>query len=245
VRRVRTPRFGSRIGAVRAGESKLLRTLLTRPRLLLREKVAVLLGLAVGICVPYFTLQRLDVFPLRALPVTAVDLWIPFQPAWIWAYLSIALLVPIAPLLATRREQLMRYAKGLALLCLPCFAAFLVFPVEGPRPEVAGADALYELLVSWDRASNSLPSLHAGLVVYSLLFALRVLRDDGSVRGLSAHAVSGWTWGALILYSTLATKQHWAIDLPAGVLLACAAHALAWRDAQRVPGRDEVALLNL
>jgi len=229
VRRVRTPRFGSRIGAVRAGESKLLRTLLTRPRLLLREKVAVLLGLAVGICVPYFTLQRLDVFPLRALPVTAVDLWIPFQPAWIWAYLSIALLVPIAPLLATRREQLMRYAKGLALLCLPCFAAFLVFPVEGPRPEVAGADALYELLVSWD----------------SLLFALRVLRDDGSVRGLSAHAVSGWTWGALILYSTLATKQHWAIDLPAGVLLACAAHALAWRDAQRVPGRDEVALLNL
>ena len=218
----------------------------TRVRTHLREKIVVLLGLALGICVPYFTLQRLDAFPPRTPPMLPIDGWVSFEPAWIWAYLSIALLVPLAPLLAMRKEDLARYAKGLTLLCLACFAAFLFFPVHGPRPEpIAGQHAIYELLVSWDRPSNSLPSLHAGLVVYSLLFAFRVLWSDLRPAGRVALGMAGLLWGALILYSTLATRQHWAIDLPAGVFLAGAAHALVWRDTGRVPGRDGVPILNL
>jgi len=224
-------------------EPSLLRT---RVRTHLREKIVVLLGLAVGICVPYFTLQRLDAFPQRTPPTLPIDGWFAFDPAWIWAYLSIALLVPLAPLLAMRKEDLVRYAKGLTLLCLACFAAFLFFPVEGPRPEqIAGQHAVYELLVSWDRPSNSLPSLHAGLVVYSLLFMFRVLWPDLGSGGRLGLGAAGALWGALILYSTLATRQHWAIDLPAGVFLAGAAHALAWRDAGRVPGRGGVPIFNL
>ena len=203
-----------------------IRNLATRFRMCLGEKVAVLLGLSLGICVPYFTLQRLDAFPPRTLPVTTLDRWIAFDPAWIWPYVSIALLVPLAPLLASRRDELVRYAKGLALLCLPCFAAFLLFPVEGPRPDIAPGHAMYRLIIAYDGASNSFPSLHAGLAVFSLLFASRVTSCDpgGPVRG-----ALGALWGTAILYSTLATKQHWAVDLPAGVLLAGAAHALAWR----------------
>jgi membrane-associated phospholipid phosphatase len=209
-------------------------------------KIAVLLGLSVGICVPYFTLQRIDAFPLRTLPVLPIDGWIAFDPRWIWAYLSLALLVPLAPLLATRREDLVRHAKGLSLLCMACFAAFLFFPVEGPPPEqIAGQHAVYELLVSYDRPSNSLPSLHAGLVVYSLLFGYRVLRPDIGPSGRVALGLGGALWGALILYSTLATRQHWAADLPAGVLLAGAAHLLVWRAARGIPGRDEVPIFNL
>jgi membrane-associated phospholipid phosphatase len=217
-----------------------------RLRAQLPAKLAVWLGLAVGICVPYFTLQRLDAFPPRTPPVLPIDGWISFEPAWIWAYLSIALLVPLAPLLATRKEDLARYAKGLTLLCLACFAAFLFFPVHGPRPEpIADQHAIYELLVSWDRPSNSLPSLHAGLVVYSLLFAFRVLWADLGTAGRVSLGSTGMLWGALILYSTLATRQHWAIDLPAGVFLAGTAHALVWRDAARVPRRNGVPILNL
>jgi membrane-associated phospholipid phosphatase len=200
-------------------------------RLHLREKIAVWLGLAVGICVPYFTLQRLDWFPTRTLPQTPLDRWIPFEPGWIGVYLSIALLVPLAPLCATRRDELARYARGLALLCLPCFAAFLLLPVEGPRPPAPQGAALYGLIVSVDRPANSFPSLHAGLAVYSLLFLARVLRDAGAGAGPRAWLRTlGLVWGALILYSTLATRQHWFLDLPAGVLLAWGAHALVWRD---------------
>jgi len=210
-----------------------------RARLLecLRPKIAVWLGLAVGICVPYFALQQVQVFPLRTPPTTALDRWVPFEPGYIWAYLSIALLVPAAPALAASRDALRRYATGLCLLCLPCFAAFAVFPVEGPRPPLAVDDPLYRLIVSLDRPTNSMPSLHAGLVVYSLVFGLRVLRDALGPRARAAVALVGCGWAGLILYSTLATKQHWALDLPPGAALAVCAHALVWRGAERIPLR--------
>lgn len=203
----------------------------------LRHKIAVWLGLAVGICAPYFTLQQVQLFPLRTLPVTTLDHAIAFAPGWIWAYLSIAVLVPLAPALAVSRTALARYAVGLGLLCLPSFVAFALFPVEGPRPPLAADHPVYRLIVSVDRPTNSLPSLHAGLVVYSLLFGLRVLRDALRPRALAAASIAGCAWALLILYSTLATKQHWALDLPPGVALALGAHALAWRGAEPAPVR--------
>ena len=209
------------------------------PRLtaLLGVKIATWLGLAVGICVPYFALQRLDLFPQRTLPALALDAWVDFSPGWLWVYLSIALLVPLAPLLATQRDELARYARGLALVCVPCFVAFLLVPVEGPRPEVLPAHGGYEWLASVDRTTNSFPSLHAALAVYSLLFACRVMRRDLSRGAWLALAAAGSLWVLAILYSTLATRQHWALDLPAGALLAWIAHARAWRSARA--GRRE------
>ena len=192
-------------------------------------KLAVWLGLAVGICVPYFTLQRLGLEPGPAPPVLRVDEVIPFAPGWIWAYVSLAILVPLAPALAPSREQLLRYARGLALLCGTCFAIFFLIPVAGPRPDVMPEHALYGFIVSVDRPSNSLPSLHAGLTAYSLLFGWRVLRPDLGRRGRSILAIGTAIWATLILYSTLATKQHWLVDLPAGVLVAWVAHRWAWR----------------
>ena len=93
-----------------------------------------------------------------------------------WTYLSICALVPVAPLLATRREELVRYAKGLTLLCLPCFAIFLLFPVEGPRPEIAPDDAAYRWLVGVDDSANSFP---------------RSARDPASTASSTATRCSG------------------------------------------------------
>lgn len=214
----------------------------SRLRAQLGSKIAVLLGLSVGICVPYFTLQRIDLFRPRLLPMTALDHWIAFDPGWLWTYLSVGLLVPLAPLLATRRDELARYARGLAALCLTCFAAFLFFPVEGPRPAIAPDHGAYQLLVSYDRPANSFPSLHAGLAAYSLLFAFRVLRGDLPRPPRLAFGSAGSLWVALILYSTLATRQHWAIDLPAGVLVAIAAHTWAWRSADGALRHGELPL---
>jgi len=213
-----------------------------RFRALLGEKVAVLLGLTVGICVPYFALQRIELFPRHAPRITGLDAAVPFDPAWIWPYVSIALLVPLMPLLSTSREQLTRYARGLTLLCLACFAAFLLLPVDGPRPALVPAEGLYGLIVSYDRPSNSLPSLHVGLATYSLLYGYRVLEAGLGTRGRLAYLAVAALWGGAILYSTLATKQHWLMDLPGAVLLACGAHALAWRGARRARGREGVAL---
>lgn len=196
----------------------------------LPAKIAVWLGLAVGICVPYFSLQRLHLAPIRSVPATPIDAWVGFWPALLAPYLSVALLVPLAPLLAADRDALRRYGWGLFWLCAPCFAIFALFPVHGPRPDIAPDHPLYRWLVSVDRPSNSLPSLHAGLTVYSLAFAFRVLRGDVPARTRALVVAAGSAWGALILYSTLATKQHWLLDLPPAALLALLAHGWAWRD---------------
>lgn len=217
------------------GEAGSLSTLPLRARLRahLGPKICVLLGLSLGICIPYFGLQQIERSALHSVPLTAIDRAIPFEPAWTWAYISLALLVPLAPLLSTTTVQLARYAGGLALLCLPCFVIFFLFPVEGPRPALLPDDALYRWIVGVDRPSNSMPSLHAGLTVYSLLHLRRVL----DARHHPVIERVGWVWGLAIVYSTLATRQHWVVDLPVGMLIAWAAHSIAW---QAVPAeRDD------
>lgn len=204
-------------------------SLSARLRAALGGKVRVWLGLAVGICIPYFTLQRVTFFPERVVPETPLDAWIAFDPAWVWPYVSLALLVPLAPALAATREELARYARGLFGMCALCFVMFLVMPVAGPRPEIVPDHAAYAAIVGVDRPLNSFPSLHAGLTTYSLLFAAWTLRGTLAPPARRAVAATGALWGVAILYATLATKQHWFVDVPAGMAAAIWAHARAAR----------------
>jgi hypothetical protein len=209
----------------------------------LPAKIGVLLGLTVGICVPYFALQRVEVFPAWTQPVTRFDRWVAFDPGWVWAYQSLGLLVPIVPLLAVRREELVRYAKGLALLCGTCFAVFLLVPVHGPRPGLLPDHGMYRLLIDFDRPANSLPSLHAGLTVYTFLCGYWVLREELGRRARAVYAVAACLWTAVILYATLATKQHWAMDLPPGALAAWIAYRWAWRPVAAVPAGERARVI--
>lgn len=198
-----------------------------RLQLHLTQKVAVLLGLAVGICVPYFSLQYVDWFPAHTVPALGIDDAIPFSPNWVWVYLSIAVLVPAAPLMIPTRAGLAHYSRGLAVMCTIAFVCFLLFPVAGPRPASVPEHAMYQWLVGVDRPLNSMPSLHAALVVYSTL----CLAQHGwaGLRGISRRivAASAIGWAGAILFATLATKQHWFLDLPAGALIAVVADRLA------------------
>ena len=209
-------------------------TALERLRAELGWKVGVLLGLAVGICVPYFGLHALALAPRWQPPATFIDRAIPFDPAWAPAYLSVCLLVPLFPLCTTRRRELQAFAVGLLWLCLPSFAMFALLPVAGPRPELGAPTGAYGWLVGVDAATNAFPSLHAGLTVYCLMFGWRILGGELRAPARRALAASLWAWGAIILYATLATKQHWFWDLVPGALLAVHAHWRAWRWARPV-----------
>jgi membrane-associated phospholipid phosphatase len=179
-----------------------------------------------GFCVPYFLLGNFPVFPVRELPVTALDRAAGFHPGlWVWVYQSIYLPINVIPWLTERREDLARYAKAFSLLCVVSFAVFLFFPIRAPKPVVPDPTGMYWFLQLYDVPVNSLPSLHAGLLVMTLLYARRILAKD-LPRGLGAFCV---TWALLILYSTIATKEHYAVDILAGTVLGWLAHAIAWR----------------
>jgi hypothetical protein len=97
-----------------------------------RFKAALSLGLSVMFCVPYFTLQYLTLWPVRTFALTPVDEAIVFDPAWVWAYQSVYLLVGLVPWVSTSRAQLARTRKDSC--CCPRwgFSAFWSFRLPDP-----------------------------------------------------------------------------------------------------------------
>jgi hypothetical protein len=195
-------------------------------------KVLLFLTLGPAFTVFYYVPQWLPIFPSTTIPLTAVDKAIPFHPWWIWPYMSMYVMLPLPPMLSTRARDLARYTIGMTIMFATCCVFFFLWPIAYPRPPLAEAPAtgLYRLVTSIDQPINSLPSLHAGLTAYTMFFAARALRDLPR-RAFVAMLAIGWVWAALIFYGTLATKQHYLVDLPPGVLVAWVAHWLAWRNA--------------
>lgn len=192
----------------------------------IRLKLVLLLTLPVFVTAGYLGIQRAIIFPIRTVPLTWLDRVIPFQPHWIWAYLSLYLLNPIGPLFTRSRHDLFRYARGILFLFACGFVCFLFFPVAGPRPLSTDSYWLYQWLIGIDRPYNSFPSLHAGCAVYAVLF-IAYSSLDTSRRALRTCLMTlSWIWVALILYSTIATRQHFFVDLPGGILLGWLAHRL-------------------
>ncbi len=175
----------------------------------------------------YLFLSRHALFPIHPLPMMWLDKWAGFQPhPWAWVYESIFLLTSVIPWLMVSREELRRYVTGFALLSGVCFVVFALFPVASPRPANLEANAFLIFITRVDGPLNAFPSLHAGCLVYTLALASRLFGRGRS----SIVAALLLVWAGLILFSTLATKQHYALDLLAGGLIGWAADRFAWRN---------------
>lgn len=170
----------------------------------------------------YFLLLKFPLWPPTPMPVTAPDRWIAFSPTALWLYVSLWIYVPLAPGLLQDRRELLDYYVAVIALSLAGMSVFLLWPTASPRPMLDWN--LYPPLgpiIAADDAGNALPSLHAAFSVFSGIWLDRLLRR--------AAAPTGWriasaAWGLGILYSTLATRQHVAVDVIAGTALGwCAA----------------------
>lgn len=203
-------------------------SLWARVTTLWRTKLALLVVLTAGFCATYIYLAHHAFFPVRDLPLLWIDRVAGFDPRWVWVYQSVYLLTGTLPWLATTREQLRRYVIGFLLLTSVCFTIYLFFPTHVPRPVVEAPGGMYWLLLTYDGPYNALPSLHAGFLYYTLRFARRVY-------GRPAWHVSVviLIWSAVILWATLATKEHYAVDLLVGIALAAVCDWAAWRSRPR------------
>jgi len=211
-------RWASRIGARLAAEGRL--------------KAALGAGLTAFFCGPYFALQHVALVEPRRLSLSGLDRAIGFAPGWVWGYQSVYLLIVLVPWLATRRDDLRRYARGFVLLAAAGFVCFLLYPVDGPRPPDVPRTGMWALLLAYDAPRNAMPSLHVGLAAYTVLFGARTLAAEAGARARTAWIAVGVLWLAVIAYATLATKQHYAVDLPPGLAGAWLAHAWVWRGAR-------------
>ncbi len=124
------------------------------------------------------------------------------------------------------RAELRRYTAGFVVLSGLSFVIFALFPVASPRPANLGENATLIFITRVDGPLNAFPSLHAGFLIYTLLLCRRLLGRQMNA-GMSALLL---VWAILILFATLATKQHYALDLLAGGVIGWAADWLAWHN---------------
>jgi membrane-associated phospholipid phosphatase len=167
--------------------------------------------------VAYIHLLKHPAFPVTVMPLIGLDDWIAFDPHSLPLYLSLWLYTSLPPALIVGRRELIGYGIAIALVCLFGLGCFYFLPTAVPVPTIdwaayPGFDFLHRI----DSAGNACPSLHVAAAVFSALWLHRLLIEMDSRRWLLALNA---LWCVGILYSTLATKQHVALDLFAGLAL--------------------------
>lgn len=188
-----------------------------------RHLVLKLVGISAGTAVffmGYFYLLRHPLHAVTVMPQTALDAMIPFQPRALWAYLSLWLYVGMAPGLQLSVMALLTYGGWIAALCLSGLACFYFWPTEvAPHSFDVSDQAGFSLLQGVDAAGNACPSMHVAAAMFSVIWIGHVLRQTHAPAWLQIVNVM---WFLAIVYSTLAIKQHVALDVLAGALLGAA-----------------------
>jgi len=175
----------------------------------------------------YFAALESPVHPVAVMPTTPLDDWIAFWPPAFYLYASLWVYTSLVPALQPSLLRLVAYGVGIGALCLTGLVLFTFLPTAVPYgPSSWPADASLSLLHSLDAPGNACPSLHVATALFSALCLHRLLREMPSPGWLK---VLNWLWCALIMYSTLAIKQHVVWDAVAGIALAL---PFAWLYAQ-------------
>lgn len=165
----------------------------------------------------YFYLLNSPAYPTTVMPLTLLDRLIGFEPLAMPLYVSLWVYVSLPPAFLATRRELHGYGIAMAATCLAGLLIFYFWPTAVPAADIdwaryPGVDFLKNL----DASGNAFPSLHVATAIFSGLWLHHLLRRFGGppwilfVNGL-------WCFG--ILYSTLATRQHVAVDVLGGLLL--------------------------
>ncbi len=177
----------------------------------------------------YFWVLRHPAYPVTLMPLTALDRAVPFQPTMLWPYLTLWIYVGIVAALAPSFRHLIVHGAWATALCVTGLALFYFWPTAvPPRAFDASIYPGFALLQGVDAPGNACPSMHVAVAVFTAIGLHHLLHGIGAPRWLQLLNAA---WCLAIVYSTLATKQHVALDAVAGALLGTtfAIFSLYWR----------------
>jgi membrane-associated phospholipid phosphatase len=175
----------------------------------------------------YFYLLKNPAYSITVMPVTWLDKLIGFQPMAMPLYVSLWVYVSLPPALLATRRELYAYALAMTATCLAALTVFYFWPTAVPVTDIDWT--LYpgvDFLKTMDASGNAFPSLHVATAVFSGVWLHHLLRRFGSPPRV---LIVNWMWCIGILYSTLATRQHVAVDMWGGLVLGTLAANLSIR----------------
>jgi membrane-associated phospholipid phosphatase len=186
--------------------------------------------------IAYFYVQRHPAYTPTVLPLTALDRLVPFQPPALLAYASLWIYIGVGPGLQRTPAELAVYTLWMSALCIIGLGLFYFWPTQVPTlaPQTSDFPG-FAVLRGVDKASNACPSMHVAVAIFT---AVRVDDVLHSTRSPLLMRLFNAAWFTVIAYSTLATKQHVALDVATGALLGLifVLPSLRWR-----PGGDKSA----
>ena len=188
--------------------------------------------------VGYFHLLRNPAYAVTQMPLTLLDRMVGFNPPALLAYVSLWFYVGIPPSLMANMRELVAYGFWVGGLCLVGLSCFYFWPTTVPAQTLDLTQyPAFSVLQGVDAAANACPSMHVATAAFSAIWVDRLLREVATppiVRSLN------WCWFVLIAYSTMAIKQHVALDVLAGLILGVlfAIPSLRLRPLETMPGRS-------
>ena len=177
----------------------------------------------------YFHLLRNPVGPVMLMPLTALDHAIPMQPTAFFAYASLWVYVGIPPGLMLSLREVFIYGLWIGALCAVGLGCFYFWPTAVPVHDFGPLDVRdggMALLRGVDAAGNACPSLHVATATFTAIWLHRLLR---LTQARPVWSIANGLWLLLIIYSTLAIKQHVVIDAASGAVLALVFAGLSLR----------------
>ena len=185
----------------------------------------------------YIVLPDLCPADARVAPELPLARAVPLVPAWAVVYGALYGFLILLPIVVVRQEaHVRRTVHAYLTIWLTAYAVFILYPTVAPRPALVRGSgfAAWGLRVLYDAdvPYNCFPSLH---VAHSFVSAFTCGRVH---RGVGRFAIACAT---LVAVSTLFTKQHYVVDVIAGVALALFAHVVFLRQRDDVPTADRHA----
>ncbi|MDP3251228.1 MAG: phosphatase PAP2 family protein [Hydrogenophaga sp.] len=168
------------------------------------------------------------------VPTLPIDDWVPFTPAGFAAYVSLWVYVSLPSALQPNFRELLRYGLWTAALCSSCLLVFWQLPTLAPVPDIDWS--LYPQLAfmkGLDASGNALPSLHVGSAVYTAFWLRRIFSQVGAPSALHVLSVLQCV---VIVWSTMAIRQHVFLDVLAGALVGWLFAWLSLRRPAPAPG---------
>lgn len=173
----------------------------------------------------YLWLLKNPAYAVTVMPTTFIDAAIPFHGEALILYLSLWAYIGMPVWMFGTRKGLVGYGFAACALCLIGLGCFYLWPTAIARPDIDWARYPgFAFLQHIDAAGNACPSMHVASAVFSAIWTDRLLRD---MRGGIGLRLASALWCLGIVYSTLATKQHVALDALGGCVLALAVTAAA------------------
>ncbi len=185
----------------------------------------------------YLTSNHIHLIEPILLPMSWIDHAVPFWPNTVWIYISEYIFFFAVYVTARDMENCNKYLYSFMALQIVSVSIFWIWPTTYPRdqfplPEDMNALTYYVFssLRAADTPANCCPSLHVSSVYLSSFLFL-----DEQKRKFPFF----FFWGSLIATSTLTTKQHYLVDIIAGLGMAIIVY---WIFHKLIPYRPVAAL---